>query len=91
MNSDNFRTVRILLGGEWEEAEFRELEEGDLFELYESDGEHVGTFRALADPYTNIEHDVGEVPVEVVSEGEVDEFIREARSTIEASFKSSRT
>jgi hypothetical protein len=61
MYNDEYRKVKIFLGGTWEEAEFQEIEEGDLFRLYESGGELVGTFEALSDPYINIESDVYEV------------------------------
>jgi hypothetical protein len=68
MNSDGRRTVKILLGGEWTEAEFQELEEGDIFRLYNPFGELVGTYKALSDPYINIDFDVYEIAIEEVKE-----------------------
>lgn len=65
MNSDSGRKIKILLGGEWEEAEFQELEEGDMFKIYD-DGKYIGKYKALTDPYINVEHDVYEVAIEEV-------------------------
>lgn len=66
MNSDSSRLVKILLGGEWTEIEFRELEDGEVFRLYNPDKSLVGTYRALSDPYFNIFFDVYEIAIEEV-------------------------
>lgn len=53
---DNKRSVKILKEARWVDVEFSEVNEGDLFKMYEPDGELVeslGTteFKALSKAY----------------------------------------
>jgi hypothetical protein len=66
LNSDSYRLVKILTEGEWIEEDFPALKKGDIFKLYEDNGEYVGKYKALSDAYINIEHDIHEVAIEEV-------------------------
>lgn len=54
MKKNNERTVKVQLNhGEWTPTNFSDIPKGLYFKLYEEDGECVGTFAALSEPYLN--------------------------------------
>ena len=64
----DMRRCEILKDGSWQSAEFKKLQRGDVFRLFESDGTavsplHDGAFAAKGEPYM---HEGGAHAIECV-------------------------
>lgn len=80
MTEEKYREVYILRGGIWYHEDFKDIEKGDIFKMFEPDGTPVEYpkeyffFRADSDPYKHDEYGVLTVDCTSIDVSEVDEL-----------------
>lgn len=80
MTEEEYREVYILRGGIWYHEDFKDIEKGDIFKMFDPDGTLVKDpegcfyFRADSDTYKHDEYGVLTVDCTSINVSEVDEL-----------------